>query len=239
METIYSRTDGWPSFACWQVACCQHFRLLSYREQQFRILIGTQKDILYSFFLGIYRHRKRYKRKWQGGKKADDYVWFKCKSGEFVHVDFSVQISWWEYKNGEAERGQKSTDSMHQVFPGSSDPHASASCCSNNKQFIKARRIHSVSSYAEHLEEICENREVSGWSCFFFFPLWFRCSLYWAGSSWNHVLWGSKTVITYQVLVLAGRTHNKICRSFQIARFARVLLISLWLCYLRILFYHI
>lgn len=50
METIYSRTDGWPSFACWQVACCQHFRLLSYREQQFRILIGTQKDILYSFF---------------------------------------------------------------------------------------------------------------------------------------------------------------------------------------------
>lgn len=61
METIYSRTDGWPSFACWQVACCQHFRLLSYREQQFRILIGTQKDILYSFFwafIGTGRYTK-------------------------------------------------------------------------------------------------------------------------------------------------------------------------------------
>lgn len=46
---------------------------------------------------------------------------------------------------------------MHEVVPGSSYPHTSASCCSNNKQFIKAGRIHCVSSYVEHLEEICEN----------------------------------------------------------------------------------
>lgn len=168
METIYSRTDGWPSFACWQVACCQHFRLLSYREQQFRILIGTQKDILYSFFLGFYRHRKIHKRKWEGGKKADVYVWFKCKSVEFVHVD-SVLKSFDE--NTKMERLKKVKRvllPMHEVLPGSSHPHTSASCCPNNKQSIKAGRIHRVSTFAEHLEEICENWEISDWNFFHF-----------------------------------------------------------------------
>lgn len=69
METIYSRTDGWPSFACWQVACCQHFRLLSYREQQFRILIGTQKDILYSFFWAFTGTGRCTKENGGGGRK--------------------------------------------------------------------------------------------------------------------------------------------------------------------------
>lgn len=69
METICGGTDGWSSFACWQVAC-QHFRLLSYREQQLRILIRTQKVLLCRFwyaFTGLesftYRTQKKKKRK--------------------------------------------------------------------------------------------------------------------------------------------------------------------------------
>lgn len=114
METIYSRTDGWPSFACWQVACCQHFRLLSYREQQFRILIGTQKDILFSFSGHLQAQEDIQKKMGGGRKKADVYVWF--KHFEFVHVDFSVEIFWWENKNGEAARGWRSTASHAREF---------------------------------------------------------------------------------------------------------------------------
>lgn len=166
METIYSRTDGWPSFACWQVACCQHFRLLSYREQQFRILIGTQKDILYSFswaFTGTGRDAKE-----SGGEERK--LMSTCDSNAKT-VSSCTLISVYKSldENSKMERLKEVKRVLlprHEVLPGSSYPHTSASCCSNNKQFIKRCRRHWVSSYAEHLEEICENWEVSDWNFF-------------------------------------------------------------------------
>lgn len=126
------------------------------------------KGYTLQLFLGIYRHRKIYKREWGGGRKADVYVWLKCKTGEFVHIDFSVQISWWEYKKW---RGWKR--SKEYCFPGMRycqgvhilTPVLPIVATTNSS--LKPCRIHCVSSYAEHLEEICENGEISDWNFFF------------------------------------------------------------------------
>lgn len=150
METIYSRTDGWPSFACWQVACCQHFRLLSYREQQFRILIGTQKDILYSFFWAFTGTGRCTKE--NGGEERK--LMYKYDSNAKM-LSFCMMISacnilmrriqklrWWKRSKG-----------YFFLWTRCSHPHRSASCCSNNKQFVTPGRINCVSSYAGHLEK--------------------------------------------------------------------------------------
>lgn len=46
MKTICPGTDGGCWCSRWQVACCQRLVLLSYREQQLWVLIGTQKDFV-------------------------------------------------------------------------------------------------------------------------------------------------------------------------------------------------
>lgn len=155
METIYSRTDGWPSFACWQVSCCQHFRLLSYREQQFRILIGTQKDILYSFswaFTGTGRCTKE-----NGGEERK--LMYKYDSNAktlSLCMMISAYKSFAEKKTniGRMKEVKRELLPMQGVLPGRLHPHASDSCCSNNKRFVTAGRTKCVSSYAGHLEEI-------------------------------------------------------------------------------------
>lgn len=154
METIYSRTDGWPSFACWQVACCQHFRLLSYREQQFRILIGTQKDILYSFFWAFTGTRRCTKE--NGGERKLMYKYDSNAKTLSLCMMISAYKSFDE-RNTKFERMKEVKRvllPMHELLPGCLHPHRSASCCSNNKQFVKAGKINCMSSYAEHLEEI-------------------------------------------------------------------------------------
>lgn len=170
METIYSRTDGWPSFACWQVSCCQHFRLLSYREQQFGILIGTQKDILYSFswaFTGTGRCTKE-----NGGEERK--LMYKYDSNAKT-LSLYMMISAYKSFDEKKTKTERMKGVKREVLPcrGYCRVFASSpsdSCCSNNQRFVTVGRT--------NVWALCRaparNGEISHGNVF---PLWLGCSL--------------------------------------------------------------
>lgn len=100
-----------------------------------------------------------YKRKWGGEERKLMYT-YDSNAKMLSLCTLILAYKSFDEKNTKMERlkeVKRTLLPMHEVLPGSSYPHTSASCCTNSKLFIKAGRIHCVSSYAEHLEEICEN----------------------------------------------------------------------------------
>jgi len=128
--------------------------LLSYSEQQFRILIGTQKDILYSFFwafTGTGRCKK------ENGGEERKLMYKHNSNAKMLGLCMMISASKsFDDKNTKIERMKEVRRvllPMQEVLLGHSCPHTSAFCCSNNKQFVTAGRVNCVSCYAGHLEE--------------------------------------------------------------------------------------